>query len=127
MLHLGRPLLAAVTILVLVAAACGADPAPTPVPPTQQPSPEATATAAPTQPSAPPTSQPPAAAAPVEARTTSDVELAAEISNFTLPDLVVKVGTRVTWTNRDGSPHTSTSGSKTDPTGIWGSELLREG
>ena len=127
MLHLGRPLLAAVTTLVLVAAACGEDPAPTPVPPTQQPSPEATATAAPTQPSALPTSQPPAAAAPVEAIIAPTVELAAEIKNFILPDLEVKIGTRVTWTNRDRSPHTSTSGSTVDPTGIWGSGILGEG
>jgi plastocyanin len=38
------------------------------------------------------------------------VTVEATIVNFTLPNLTVAVGTTVTWTQADGAPHTSTSG-----------------
>ncbi|MCH8311008.1 MAG: DNRLRE domain-containing protein, partial [Chloroflexi bacterium] len=47
------------------------------------------------------------------------MEVASDIVNFTLEDLIVEVGARVVWTNRDAARHTSTSGSQGNKTGFW--------
>jgi len=48
----------------------------------------------------------PTATAPASTPTTVE----ATIVNFTLPNLTITVGTTVTWTQADGAPHTTTSG-----------------
>lgn len=58
------------------------------------------------------------------ATTSSDSEstdgmVATLIQNFTHKDLTIEVGTTVTWTNRDPTDHTSTSGSPGARTGVW--------
>ncbi len=52
------------------------------------------------------------------------VTLQSDIVGFQLEDLVVTVGTRVTWTNQDPAAHTTTSGSRGDSTGVWDSGTL---
>ena len=44
--------------------------------------------------------------------------------NFAFEDLTVEKGTKVTWTNRDGVPHTTTSGQLGAMTGVWRSADL---
>ena len=111
--------LAAAALFALGAAACGSEPTPAPVPAPQPPPPPATSVPAP-QPAASATT-PVVAASPPNAKVASDVE------NFVLEELVVAVGTEVTWTNRDTSTHTSTSGSQGSSTGIWDSPVLAKG
>ena len=89
-------------------AACGGDDEP--APPSAQPT---AAQAAPTATSEP--TQEPAAEPP-----TGNVE-SADIRNSTHQDLTVTVGTTVMWTSRDRVPHTTTSGTPSDPTGVWDS------
>ena len=50
-----------------------------------------------------------------------------DIANFTHQDLSIRKGTTVKWTNRDGVPHTSTSGVSPAPDGIWNSGTLLNG
>ncbi len=95
--------LAAATLIVLAAAACGSEPTPAAAPAPQAPS------------------APVVATSPPSAKVTSDVE------NFVLEELVVAVGTEVSWTNRDTRNHTITSGSQGSSTGIWDSPLLTAG
>ena len=86
--------------------------APTPttaVPPTATTVPEAATAVPPT-----PTPTPPAQAQSIDS----------DIANFALEDLTVNVGTKVTWTNRDGAPHTTTSGTPSSPSGLWNSGTL---
>ena len=97
------PLTLAAAIAAL-AAACGGAATPTPMP-------TAPATPTPTSTQA----QPPAQAGAV----------AADIRNFKHETLTVQVGETVTWTNRDGPPHTSTSGEPGALTGLWDSDSLR--
>ena len=91
---------------------------------TSPPSPTSTPTAAATQP--PPTPTPTATATPTPQPTSisESMEASAEIEGFTHQNLVVQVGTTVTWTQRDGAPHTTTSGEPGNLTGIWDSGPL---
>jgi plastocyanin len=50
--------------------------------------------------------------------------VSSDIVNFTLEGLNIPVGTTVTWTNRDGVSHTSTSGAPGTPTNVWDSPTL---
>ena len=50
-----------------------------------------------------------------------------DIVNFTLEDLTLMVGDTVNWTNQDLSPHTTTSGSPSSPSGIWDSLFMGQG
>ena len=52
---------------------------------------------------------------------------AGEQVDFTLETLSVSTGTTLTWTNRDGPSHTTTSGVPGSPGGEWNSEVLRSG
>ena len=54
-------------------------------------------------------------------------EVASNIENFVLEELTVVVGTNVTWTNLDGSRHTSTSGARSAITDFWDSPVLKKG
>ena len=50
-----------------------------------------------------------------------------EIIDFSLEDLTVAVGTKVTWTNEGQVPegHTTTSGAGLIPDGIWDSSIMQ--
>ena len=88
----------------------------TPVPPTDTPSPALVPTmVVPAPTSSQQDAQPTKPAPP---------EVSSNIVGFRLPNLNVPVGTTVTWTNRDGAPHTSTSGVPPDQDGIWDSPVL---
>jgi plastocyanin len=51
----------------------------------------------------------------------------ATILGFILPDITVPVGTKVTWTQRDNTPHTTTSGTDGQYDDIgWDSPILGE-
>ncbi|PKB61723.1 MAG: hypothetical protein BZY79_02630 [SAR202 cluster bacterium Casp-Chloro-G4] len=55
-------------------------------------------------------------------------EVSTDISRFTFEILDVPIGTTVTWTNRDGAPHTTTSGKPPNhTTGVWASGTLNLG
>lgn len=84
-------------------------PTPTPVAATQEP------------PLVPPT--PTAKPAP----TPAPEDLMSDIVNFTLENLNVPVGTKVTWTNQDGVPHTSTSGVPDGQSDVWDSPVFSPG
>ena len=114
--------LAAAALIALAAAACGSDSAPAPSP-TPQPAP-ATSVPAPLQ-AAPAAT--PEAPAPVVAASPPSPIVASDVENFTLEELVVAVGTEVTWTNQDAARHTTTSGSRGTSTGIWDSTVLSQG
>jgi plastocyanin len=145
--YLTSYLFLAVTIMLLTIA-CTTQPTSTPVPPTvttaptaTQPAapaastpgnaPAATVTLAPTLAQAAPTTAP----APTQAPSPSPAadtpvppsDLAADIVNSTLPQLMVQPGTTVTWTNQDGVAHTSTSGVPGSPDGLWDSSALSSG
>ena len=49
------------------------------------------------------------------------------IQNFSHQDLTVKVGTAVTWTNKDNLAHTTTSGTPGAQTDLWDSGAMRVG
>ena len=121
--------LAAAALIALAAAACGSEPAPALAPAPQapvasRPAPPATSVPAP-QPTASATT--PTAPAPVVATSPPSAKVASDVENFVLEELVVTIGTEVTWTNRDTSSHTSTSGSQGSSTGIWDSPVLTKG
>ena len=61
---------------------------------------------------------------PTPTATAEPVAVESDILNFELEDLTVKVGTTITWTNRDAAPHTSTSGVSSIRDGIWDSLAL---
>ncbi|MBI2170881.1 MAG: plastocyanin [Chloroflexi bacterium] len=51
-----------------------------------------------------------------------------DIQGFVLPNIAARVGDTVTWTNRDGVSHTTTSGSNGTFDGIgWNSPFLSFG
>ena len=54
-------------------------------------------------------------------------DLMSSIVNFTLESLNVPVGTKVTWTNQDSAPHTSTSGIPDAQNNVWDSPVLSLG
>ena len=54
------------------------------------------------------------------------VQRSSDIKLSSLEDLVVEVGTTVTWSNLDSVPHTSTSGTPTDRTEVWDSQVLSQ-
>ncbi|MDA1219365.1 MAG: plastocyanin/azurin family copper-binding protein [Chloroflexi bacterium] len=56
--------------------------------------------------------------------TTASGDVASEIRNFALETLTVSKGATITWTNRDGASHTSTSGTPQALGGIWDSGVL---
>lgn len=54
-------------------------------------------------------------------------QVAAEIKSSKLPDLVIEVGTTVTWTNADPIPHTASAGTPVEPTRFFESLSLNPG
>ena len=96
-------------------------PTATPVPtPTLTPSPTPTPTATP-EPTATPTLEP-TSTPPAEPATFS-----ADIVNFRHQDITAGVGTTVTWTQRDNTIHTTTSGQPGSLSGVWRSDRLSAG
>lgn len=67
----------------------------------------------------------PTAAAPSAAAATSDVTV--QGFKFGPASLEVKVGTKVTWTNKDSAPHTTTSGTPGSKDGKWEGQLAASG
>ena len=112
------------TLIAVAAAACGSEPAAAPAPEPQAPTPTATSAPAP-EPTVSATT--PEAPAPIVAASPSSAKVASDVESFVLEELVVAVGTEVTWTNRDTSSHTITSGSRGSSTGIWDSPVLAKG
>ena len=55
------------------------------------------------------------------------MEILSEIKDFKLKNHTVPVGTTVTWLQRDRVPHTTTSGRRSNITGLWDSPVLRSG
>ena len=114
------------TLVGLVLIGCADGAAPTPLPdtstavPTAEVAPVTPAPATPVPPTQTPQDPSPTPAAPT-------AEVTADIVNFTHQDLVVTVGTEVTWVNQDEALHTTTSGSQGDPSGIWNSSTLAQG
>ena len=104
-------------VAVLLVAACGSDDTPAP---TQ--SATATTLPEPTEPASPtPVTESQLVPLP-------GFEVASDIVNNTLEDLVIQVGTTVTWTQQDGfTSHTATADVKVDGVPIWDSPTLREG
>ena len=86
--------------------------------PTTTGNPPRTPTPTPTPTGVAPTPFPPPTA------TAEPVAVESDILNFELEDLTIKVGTTVTWTNRDAALHTSTSGVSSIRDGIWDSLAL---
>ncbi len=58
---------------------------------------------------------------PTEAKQTA---ITSDIAGFNLEDLVIAVGTEVTWVNQDPAQHTTTSGTSPEPSNIWDSDFL---
>ena len=71
--------------------------------------------------------EPTSTAIPTLTRPLAEGELVSDIADFVLQDLTIEVGATVTWTNRDVSPHTYTSGQPDGITGIWNSDPLATG
>ena len=116
------------TITVTDGEAAALPPTPTTAP-TQTPTaaPTAMATAEPTATTPAATATPTATAEPTA--TTAPPESSSEtvtsnIANFSLQDLTVSVGAAIEWSNKDGPPHTVTSGDSPDPSGVWDSGSL---
>ncbi|MCZ6891443.1 MAG: ABC transporter substrate-binding protein [Chloroflexi bacterium] len=87
------------------------------------PTPSATAAATPTAIATPvPTASPTATA--TTAPPPQGETIHATIQNFRHPDLTVRVGDTIVWTQRDSTTHTTTSGLPTVPDGIWDSAFL---
>ena len=76
---------------------------------------------APTATAVPPSPTPAAPPPPSDAQL-----ITSDIANFALEDLTVNVGTKVTWTNKDGAPHTTTSGAPGALAGLWDSGTLSQ-
>lgn len=90
----------------------------TSVPATSTSVPTTSTAVSPTATSVPPTSTPEPQVA----------DVFSDISTFVLEDLIVPVGTTVTWTNRDAAPHTTSSGKPPNrTTDIWRSGTLNTG
>ena len=109
-------LIGILALIGLTAVACGAGATSTPLP-----------TSTPTVAAALPTATQPAPTAtptPEPTPMSELLEASADIEGFTHQNLVVQVGTTVTWTQRDGAPHTTTSGEPGNLTGIWDSGPL---
>ncbi len=103
--------ISAVAIVALVLAACGED--------YEKPTPAATSAPVATRPPAPTTPPPAATTAPAGQTKASDIR------NFQLESFTIRVGASVIWTNRDGAPHTATSGSGT-ATGVFNTGNLNQ-
>ncbi len=86
---------------LLILTGCGGSPTPTP-PPT-------------------PTAAPTADTLSIGGATTQ-----ASIQNFAHQDLTVQVGDTVVWTQRDGTTHTTTSGTPGNLDGVWDSGVLNQ-
>ncbi len=124
-----------VTVVATTAIAPSPDPTPTPdptsttSPPTptrtpQQPTAEPTAT----QPPPTPTPEPPMATpTPTATALPPGEEISSDVVRSTLEDLVIEVGTTVTWTNQDPVSHTVSSGTPREPTLEWDSFNLNQG
>ena len=112
-------LIAATTLIVGLLMACAAE---------AEPTPPAPAPAAAQVPAPPPTAALPAAAQPASPTPTPQPSesqmITSDIANSALQDLTVNVGTTVTWTNKDGAPHTTTSGAPGSTSGLWDSSTL---
>ena len=67
----------------------------------------------------------PTATSPATTAVGGPSTVASDIANFSLEDLSVRVGDTITWTNQDGSAHTTTAGSPGNQTGMWDSDTLR--
>jgi plastocyanin len=116
-------------IIAAVAVACGdttvnvspaSQPTAVPAPAPASVAPQPTPSTAPAPAAAP-------APLPVASGSQPRLEVASDIVDFTLEELTVEVGTHVIWTNQDGAPHTSTSGSQGTKTGIWDGPPLAQG
>ncbi len=120
-----------VTVVATTAAASTPDPTPTPLPATPTPTrtrqpPTAEPTVAQTQPT--PTAEPPAATpTPTATALPPGEEISSDVVRSTLEDLVIEVGTTITWTNQDPVSHTVSSGTPREPTLEWDSFTLNQG
>ena len=129
MLSQARKLALFVAVLPLLwLTGCGTASAPPPIeglsaPPPAQPAPPALQ---PVPPPPQPTPTPPQQPAPT-APAAPSAKITSEIEDFTLEELVVRVGSTVTWTNQDRARRTITSGSRGNLTGIFDSEILNSG
>ena len=85
----------------------------------------AAATAACSPDSTPTPAETPLPAATRTPEATKEGGVSSDIVNFTHQDLVVSVGTAITWVNRDSASHTSTS--RVGSPGRWNSRGLRTG
>ncbi len=56
-----------------------------------------------------------------------EMTLTSDIVGFKLEDLVIPVGTEVTWINQDSVSHTTTSGTPGELSDIWNSDFLSRG
>lgn len=57
----------------------------------------------------------------------ADGAVTVEGLKFAPQSLEVKVGTKVTWTNKDGAPHTTSSGAPNAKDGKWEGQLTSSG
>ncbi len=73
-----------------------------------------------------PTTAPTATPVPTATRPPAPTPLNADIRNFQLLNITIRPGTSVVWTNRDGVPHTATSGRGT-PDGKFATGFLNQG
>ena len=124
---------------VQVATSTQVPPTATPVPSTLEPvaTLEIAATSIPPSPSNAPSTAPPAdtpapptstSVPPTSTPEPVPVEVATDIASFNLETLEIRVGTTVTWTNRDPAPHTTTSGKPPNRlTDVWRSGTLNLG
>ena len=103
--------IAAVALTATLAACGDAEPVPAPAPPTAETPPAVPATAP----------------APAPAPAPAGAEIVAEIKDFQHQNLTVPVGATVKWVNRDGAPHTSSSGEPGNETEDWDSGRLGTG
>ena len=88
-----------------------------------QPAPPAAQPATPIPQPTPTPPEQPAATAPAA----PGAEITSDVQDFTLEELVIRVGSRLTWTNQDRAGHTVTSGSPGNLTSIFDSEVLNPG
>lgn len=115
-----------IAAIAALAAACAADTTPTstaPPPASTALLPTATAVL-PTATAVQPTLTPTETEAPAG---TPPAEVASDIEDFTLQDVTVGVGDRLTWTNQGARGHTTTSGASGTLSGLWESGRLDQG